>query len=459
MRAERLVDEGLPDSPLRLRWSDRPMERSDLPEVDAQGGDWQRLGSTPSATDVALASQLAAEILVVLSQPLAGALHWLNFFRSRLTPSGVLRFHWFPGEDPAGARVLLALEGLSRSLGFECVGGDPEARAPMGSLTLKRSREILWSFFEGTSSDGATARDLFQRVYSTQIAELFWEWKYGQGRSETLLARRGSVVVAHYGVLIREMWFLGEPARALQVADVMVEAADRALITREGVFSRLARAFQALHFGCSEQYAFAFGFPTLKAMRIGERLGLYQTVDQVQELAWSSMKGSRIGKPIIKRCKGLEGYEACVTQLWGAMAGALPDRVLIRRDYAYLQMRYVAHPEYRYVFLLALSPWTRQPLGLFVVRRDADQLRLMDYIGLPGHLGRLIPALRRWMAPEGSRRLLAWTASTQRSFFEETDYVLTETELAIPANGVFFQVPPSQLRNRWWVSMGDTDFL
>lgn len=335
-----------------------------------------------------------------------------------------------------------------------------------GGGSLKPLHPVLpgfnrWKTRPVQPDDEAACRELFARVFASEISAGLWRWKYAADRGRSVLACLGGErLVAHYGGTVRRISYLGQQALALQVCDVMVDAAERGVLTRRGAFFQVASHFLESHFGQGGDFLLAYGFPTTRALKVAARLGLYAEVDQILELHWST---ADLGRPLlacVEPMGAIEGRESIIDALWQEMkSSSLLDRVAVIRDHDYIQYRYFAHPGNLYECVLIRQRFTGRPLGAAFLRRESDHCKLMDLICSAANVLKVLAAVRFQVARWGLPRLVGWTTPSQRGWYDQTGYRAETTEIVIPANAWTEGIPAEALKNRWWVSLGDTDFL
>ena len=316
-----------------------------------------------------------------------------------------------------------------------------------------------WHLTEAQGVDQFRLRSLFERVFATPMPEKFWSWKYGPGRGVGITASRDGELVAHYGGVTRRILYKGEPALGLQVCDVMVAPGERAVMTRRGVFLQTAAAFLELYCGVQQQHRVAYGFPNARAMRLAERLGLYGEVDALVEQRWGAAERFQSWQYQGGELSGGDLSRRDVHSVWQAMAQDFTDQLLVVRDADYLRFRYLDHPVHRYVLLGLRHRFTGRLQGVVVLRPEADQCRLMDLIGPVRLFPRLIELARSRLPHGGATTLTGWFTRSQITRLASAGGITHPVDIAIPANTWSVGPPLSELQGRWWLTMGDTDFL
>ncbi len=309
-------------------------------------------------------------------------------------------------------------------------------------------------------------RALFQQVFGRQMGPAEWEWKYGGGRGRGIgLASRDDQMLAFYGGLSRPLWLFGRPALGCQVCDVMVADDARSSLTRRGPMHDVAATFLEAEIGWGRPHAVGFGFPTVRALEVAERLGLYQRVDEMVQLRWLGHAPQNLSggnwRGELMPAAALPALASDIDAVWSAMAVDLGSSVLGVRDAAWLTQRYATKPDFAYEALL-LRSWPRGELaGLLVFRRQEDHLEVLDLCGPPTMWPRLIELARSEAARSAAAQgIKAWVTRSHAHLIAQVgDGVLTDPlDMIIPANAYTPGLAPSALAGHWFLMAGDTDF-
>ncbi|MRD47222.1 GNAT family N-acetyltransferase [Caenimonas koreensis DSM 17982] len=299
---------------------------------------------------------------------------------------------------------------------------------------------------------------LFEKAFGYRMATSLWRWKYRNNPLPGMGAWRDGELVAFYGGMTREVIYNGKLERTLQIGDVMTLPDERAVMTRTGPFQIAGSTYIERTSGYGMPTLFGYGFPTDKALKMAERLGLYKQVDQMMELSWTPLDPPAVA--LESTYQATEQSAAAVDKLWRAMAAAMTGSVVGIRDYKYLADRYQSHPLNRYECLLVRHRITRQARGVVVMRDRGEEggIELLDLIGPPAHWPRLILAVRRLLARNARKRAYLWTTRSHAAMLDATSPVVAEMELMVPAN-VWTPGPSAEeLQGKWWLTGGDTDF-
>jgi hypothetical protein len=304
----------------------------------------------------------------------------------------------------------------------------------------------------------AQCLDLFELAFGYRMDEALWRWKYRNAASPGVGVWRDGRLVAFYGAMPRPVLFCGKPATTVQIGDVMSHPAERAAMTRSGPFQIAASTFIERSVGYGRPQLFGFGFPTAKHLQLAQKLGLYEAVDQICELSWPAITAGWT-QGLLRWAPASPGDAAVIDRLWERMAADFKDSIIGVRDARYVQERYRQHPTVKYECLLVRRILTGAPLGLAVLRRpDPERVELVDLIAPRRSFAALLAVVRRRAADEGARRVTAWSTASHAKAFDRTGAQQTPIDLMVPANVWSAGPSTDELRGRWWLMAGDTDF-
>jgi len=299
--------------------------------------------------------------------------------------------------------------------------------------------------------------ELFEAAFGYRIEPRLWHWKYRGAARPGMGAWHDGKLVAFYGGMPRATLFFGEPVSAVQIGDVMVHPAERGVMTRAGAFQIAASTYLDRAMGYGRPHLLGFGFPTAKHSQVAQRLGLYESVDQVTELSWPA--GDSWRARLLRTEKLMPQHRPVLERVWQAMAQDFRDSVIGVRDAEYIEQRYERHPTVAYECLLVRTLPSGAAQGLVVLRSiDQDQAELMDLIGPRRNFPALVAAARRWARRIGANRVRAWVTASHADLLAGTSPAAAAMDLVVPAN--IWSPGPSvvELRGRWWLMAGDTDF-
>jgi hypothetical protein len=373
------------------------------------------------------------EIMAALSARAAG-----------LQPGATVPLEGLPDLDPYGLEAftkLAARYGLARD----------------GRAAWCYARKPRWTPRWVGPRDEAQCLELFEAAFGYRIDPALWRWKYRDAAHPGMGVWRDGQLVAFYGAMPRRVLCFGRPVSAVQIGDVMVLPSERGVMTRTGPFQIAATTYFDRSLGYGRPHLLGFGFPTAKALAVARKLGLYEEVDQMAELSWPA---DEHWSARTLRCDAVRAQDKEAIQgLWEAMALESRDSILGTRDAEYIEQRYRKHPTVTYECLMVRRRLTGAVQGVMVLRSAGEgELELMDLIGPRRKFPALIAAARAWALRKGARRLRAWITASHAHELAATGAARTLLDLIVPTN-VWSPGPPvDELRGRWWLTAGDTDF-
>ncbi len=370
-----------------------------------------------------------------------------------------------PGFDPYP--FLEHLRCLGTSCGFALVEqlaqrDERDADSPYGQVLLhfRKAPVSRWRVSYVREADIPAVLDLFQTVFGHAMTPALWRWKYAAGRGQATIAWRGADLVAHYAGVTRAILLFGVPQHAVQVCDVMVRRADRGVLTRHGPFFLTAARFLERYTGYGAKHIIGFGFPNGRVMRLAETLGLYGEVDRITEINWEPLVTKFAARVHVRPLDPArpKRERRIIDRLWARMSGDLGRAIVGIRDWEYLQYRYLHHPEKRYDVLLISTRLTRRPQGVVVLHRDGDSCELMDLVAPLANIPVLITCARSLTARWNGVRLYCWVTHHYAQPFIETGGVPVDPDIHIPWCIAVSGPTVAELKDRWWLMSGDTDF-
>lgn len=309
-------------------------------------------------------------------------------------------------------------------------------------------------------SDIAMIQALFAESFGQPLSPAHWDWKYGAANDRAgIIAVDDGHALAFYGGTPRSILFFGQAASAIQVGDVMVAPKARGIgVGQGGLFGKMATAFLAERVGYDRPAIIAFGFPSLRALRLGELLGHYQRTDRMMELNWSSKDSARRWR---YRTRPWSGNPEAVDTIWAAMATDFKESIIGVRDAAYIRHRYLEHPSWHYEILLTTDRLSGRPWGLLVLRSHPDGLELIDLVAPRVRFATLIAIALRVANRTGKDRLFAWSSEAGSELLIQASASPPEIkplDIWVPANISTPGPSPASLAGHWWLTGGDVDF-
>ncbi|MDY6984575.1 MAG: hypothetical protein SV422_15925, partial [Pseudomonadota bacterium] len=136
----------------------------------------------------------------------------------------------------------------------------------------------------------------------------------------------------------------------------------------------------------------------------------------------------------------------------------LGDRIVVRKNADYVSRRYLQHPLERYTLLFVKHRITRKLLGLCVLKAEAERVLWMDAIAPHAHLPALAQVARAEAWKLQHRKLALWCCEPDVTRFGAVN-TATALPITTPANVWSPGPKPEELKDRWWLLAGDTDWL
>lgn len=308
--------------------------------------------------------------------------------------------------------------------------------------------------------DLSLIRPLFRQIFGADISTEMLAWKYGEGRGRSYGAfAQDGTLLAHCGVFYRSALADGQSCRIAQLGDLM------ALPGRVGGLSRFSSPFSLLIRkvlddlpGQSNPDGLAFGFPSDRAMRLGEHLGLFAAIDRMWELVFTPLPASWRADRVVPMAFSDKAFTDTANHLWQQMASTHGKDLVGVRDAAYLLQRYSRHPSHQYGCHLVSTRWWDRPLGLLFSRMDGEQCELLDILAHPSNMERVLQTARQRMAVWGAVTMKLWLTERYTKLYCPLADSHSQLEFRIMANPYSSAGHPERFAGRWWLTSGDTDY-
>ena len=322
----------------------------------------------------------------------------------------------------------------------ESIDGEIEVTLSRKDLDLTGNSEFfLASGFVGESLD------IFFKVFKHKISTEFWHWKYGYGSGLSLIAFVDARPCGHYGGMNRPVMINGCQYSGLQACDVALLEKNR------GGFLKSFFKYLALFF-IRNAYAsgvdFIYGFPHIRVMKLGERLGLSQYGEKIRNLTVKSVGNDFRGVHFER--VSFEEFSLYVNDCLLRLNDSLSSFGFqyLFRDKAYLVHRYNDHPEYKYEYYLS-----NDKSSLFIIKRNNKEIFIMDYIG---DFDSLEFNLKSFFLSVADCVVTLWMTDNVIEQFICSDSFSISNYIAC------FSYSSASLEfynDKFFISMGDTDFI
>jgi hypothetical protein len=314
-----------------------------------------------------------------------------------------------------------------------------------------------------TEDDAPAMRKLFREVFNEQMSQAFWEWKYRLNDGHAVGAFRGMHMIGHYGGVGTDICYFGKPARAIQIVDVMVRPSARQAVRKSSPFFLTGSRFLGKYIGYDNPYLLGYGFPSDRHMRLASHLGLYDDVGHMLELNWQlqgvSVKPDLWHKDVELNRENFHKLKKTLMGLWEQQAQELVDDIVVVKNPAWLERRYLLNPERQYRSYLLSNRIGGKALGLIVLKAENERMLLMDMIGARLYFPLMLQLAASKAIEAGKGRLSTWCGEAFASCFRAMGPQVVRLPITTPANTWTRGPKPAELRNHWWLMPGDTDFL
>jgi hypothetical protein len=303
----------------------------------------------------------------------------------------------------------------------------------------------------------ALIQPLFEATFKSPVSLDLLRWKYAQGRGASWTIWQDDFLLMHCGLCFRDILLQGYKTQAAQLVDLMAAPKQAGLSRDVSPFNVLMRHILASLPSAENPHGIAFGFPSGRAMRLGEHAGVYCSVDEWMSLEFAPAQMT-IG-PRVREIKSWGGAEVAVLNaLWTRMRGSLAAYVVGIRDAEHVRQRYLRHPDKKYLLMRVESRWRRVPIGLLVIAPGPGTHELIDVVCSIDDFAEVILAARRWLGQtHGKKMTLLLTAHFAMEFAALATQCNT-TQFRIMANPQTSAATLDQLKQRWWLTGGDTDY-
>jgi hypothetical protein len=294
---------------------------------------------------------------------------------------------------------------------------------------------------------------LFEDAFESTISDKFWHWKYPKDKAvNSVVALKDNKAIAHYGLCDRRAAYNNISYGFSQAADVMVAPGERGAIA-SSIFNELVQLGGKPFYAADSNVSVIYGFPHGRHYKLGARLKLYEPVSPIFEVVFdiSTSTGSNERASPSVEADLIEFDANTKSDIESALAlmFSAPDLLLLERSYLYLLQRYIFHPEFKYKIY-------RYENCYFVIRVDGDKIFLMDYMGPVDDYVEKLDGFIAFLSKQGlASKLHLWCLKYISTLFINAESV-SDTAAVFVCKKYTSDLPEFK---RWWITMGDTDFL
>ncbi len=310
----------------------------------------------------------------------------------------------------------------------------------------------------GTQTDLKGLSSLFNACFNQPFVPELWCWKYGPDQTFAVTAAKNGIIIGHYAGVPRKILFNDQILHMLQITDVMVHPQNRAAHGRRGVFFQMASRFLEKYVGYEKPFLQSFGFPNERHTRLGVLLGFYDRVGQVFDVRWPPLTTFSTTWHKSREIREKRAISNSLQRLWPAMNSSLKGYLVGIRDAAYIIHRYLNHPIYQYGIYEVYNRLTRRVNGLFILRFHEDgTCELMDLIANIKDMPMLTKFARHEVFKQGATCLFSWMSEAMVANLA-ADATITDIQVTVPCITWTPCPKPEELRGKWWLMSGDTDW-
>jgi len=300
---------------------------------------------------------------------------------------------------------------------------------------------------------------LFKEVYGKDLTVEQWRWKYlGQGNLRVWAAvalNENDEMVAHYGGIPVRMIFRGRHITGCQCVDAMVRegyrAKEQGIAQSEGIFYRLGNLLYDT-FG-----TFFYAFPGDVYYNWGRKAGHIVECMDVPEYRYGCSSRVTHHASRFYSLKPIEWADKRIDDLWNRVKGNLGWTMV--RDRELVAWRYATNPFYKHTIYGLEFLFSKRLSGWVVVRENGDDLMVMDMVFEDSALEVLLRETIHLAFSSGKRQLRLWLPYRYKKRLLSTGFEPVDIRTWMP-NFIRYKVAePEEIRENFYYTMGDTDFL
>jgi hypothetical protein len=313
--------------------------------------------------------------------------------------------------------------------------------------------------------DGDTdaVRKLFKEVFQHDMSPELWQWKYRLQDGRAVGVFKNDELVCHYGGVGATIMYKGKLSKALQSVDLMVKPSARHGVRKKSAFFLASVMFVEQFLGYGKPYLLGYGFPSERAMGLSERMGIFAPVGQMAEVLWQGPASLNPAPLLVKTTQltvaNFFSHKAVLDELWRQFSEEMQNYILVQKDAAFLEQRYLRHPHIEYRIVLIKARLTGKALGTIVLKKEAERVLLMDCIGPCKNFPLMLGVAMRQALQMERPMLVAWCSKQFTERFAINGATTRLLPIITPANTWTTAPVPAELQDRWWLMPGDTDYL
>ncbi len=295
---------------------------------------------------------------------------------------------------------------------------------------------------------------LFEEIFGREMSLREWAWKYTRDGSRKVYSSvaisDSDKIVAHYGGMVHRMIYYGKEIKGLAIGDVMVHPKFRGV----SLFKKIAAMVPEE--AVKDGIVLGYGFPNERAMRLPEKLGLYEKVEDIFEANREANFTNNIAR-FIHKFFPMAYDDSRIDALWESVKGEI--KLGIVRDREYLVWRYREHPFYKYELWGLKKRSGNKLTGLAVLRRDGERILIIDFVCSVDMIKILLQKIENYSYTSGMKTLTLWFPQYLKNKISETGFNINPAGTCIPRTTHEKTLTKEDVAGKFFYTMGDTDFL
>ncbi len=343
------------------------------------------------------------------------------------------------------------------ALGFDVIGETVSlvgiSRSSARQKAVSDSKLVIRMFQDG-DEHGITT--LFKEVFGREMTLDEWNWKYrGQGNlrvCSAVIELLGEGIVGHYGGIPFRMTRDGVKIKGISACDVMVRKKFRSFARLKKIHTLFVDELY------KDSFIMFYGFPNERNLLLpSEKLQLYERIETVYDVVKNTAFNNNMSRFIYKLFP-MSFDDERINRLWNETGHEF--RLSIIRDRAYLKWRYEKNPLFRYELWGLRKRWSKKLDGLAVVRGDgSEKLFIMDMVFSKKVFLPLLSKVENLACSLGIAKLSFWVPQRFHQLLLENQFSLVPFGATLPRSTHPLTIRKEEIAEKFFYTMGDTDFL
>ena len=317
-----------------------------------------------------------------------------------------------------------------------------------------------WQVAKVSDIPEADITELFQEAFDHPLDLEMWRWKYSLSSTPGTAITENGKLIAFNGGTPRQGLIFGQPENLVQLGDIMVSKKARGILTKKGPFQLAVSHFLEQNIGPDKLYSLGFGFPNIRAFKVGLKQNLYCPIDKIIDVSWAStspLEQQNFSiEEIDTKSADLTSALTEIDTLWQCMKEDTTDIAIGSRDSHWIKHRYIDKPNADYLLYFIKGDAAK---GLLILKQHPNnEIELLDIIAPHKQANNLIMAAKIIAQSKNCGRIYAWCTPSSLAWFKESKPSVKETDIIIPGSNVNNPSHAMRIKGKWWLLGGDTDF-